>query len=223
MFDYKSKLITIEQALDLVKDGDNITVGLGSNEPPAFLGNLHRIADRVSNVTVTNCLPTAKGEYLSEENIRKAFKIDSWFSAPELRRLASTGRVTFIPNHLHFAGIKRNFHRKSDIMISLASMPEDGGRVRFACGNTYEDRIGSEAALRIVEISPNAPHCFGQNYWEWDEIDYIIESDAYPGTIPGVTPNEKDLAIGRTIADLVNDGDCVQVGIGGIPNAVCSF
>ncbi len=223
MFDYRSKLITVDQALDLVDDGDNITVGLGANEPPTFLGNLHRIADRVSDVTVTNCLPTAPGEYLSEENIRNAFRIDCWFATPPLRKLWSTGRVSYIPNHLHLAGTKRNFHKPSKIMISLASTPEADGRTRFACGNTYEEKIAAQAELRILEISPNAPHCFGQNYLDWDSIDYVIESDARPGTIPAATPNEKDLAIGRTIADLVDDGDCIQVGIGGIPNAVCGY
>jgi acyl-CoA hydrolase len=222
MFDYKSKLITVERALDLVKDGDNITVGFGANEPPAFLGSIHRIADRVSNVTITNCLPTAEGEYLREEYVRKAFWIDSWFQTPLLRGLNDTGHVSFIPNNLHFAGAKRNYHKKADIMISFASVPENSGRTRFACGNIYEDKIGSEAKLRILEVSPHAPYCPGQNYWDWDEIDYIIESDAYPGTIPTVEPNEKDFIIGQTIADLVNDGDCLQVGIGGIPNAVCS-
>ncbi|MBU4205654.1 MAG: hypothetical protein L6256_07830 [Propionicimonas sp.] len=223
MFDYRSKLISVDQALALINDGDNITVGLGANEPPALLGSLHQIADRVRDVTITNCLATVPGEYLSVENVTKAFWIDSWFSTPQLRALSGTGRVSYIPNHLHLAGTRRNFHKRANIMISLASTPEASGRTRFACGNTYEEKIASQADLRILEISPNAPHSFGQNYLDWDQIDYVIESQGYPGTIPAAKPNEKDLAIGRAIADLVEDGDCVQVGIGGIPNAVCSY
>ena len=222
MSSYASKLITVEQALDLVHDGDTITVGLGANEPPLFMSQLHRVADRVSDVTITNCLPTAPGEYLSEENLRKAFRIDSWFSTPQLRALSHTGRISYIPNHLHLAGGRRNDHVRSSILVSLASMPDSDGRTRFACGNTYEEKIASQARLRILEISPNAPHCLGRNYLDWDSIDYVIESDGYPGTIPAVAPNEKDLAIGKIIGDLVDDGDCVQVGIGGIPNAVCA-
>jgi len=223
MNNYASKVISVDQALDLVSDGDLITVGLAANEPPAFLANLHRIADRVANVTITNCLPTVPGEYLSEENVRKAFVIDSWFSTPLLRKLSHTGRVSYIPNNLHFAGSKRNHHRPSAIMISLASPPGPDGLIRFAAGNTYEEMIAAKATYRILEVSPNAPHCFGQNYLEPDEIDYIIESDAPPYPIPAVEPNDKDMVIGRLIADLIDDGDCVQVGIGGIPNAVCQY
>jgi len=223
MNDYRSKIISVEQALDLVQDGDLITVGLGANEPPLFMSRLHEIADRVNNVTITNCLPMAPGEYLSEENVRKAFIIDSWFSTPVLRRLSHTGRVSYIPNNLHFAGTKRNYHRPSQVMISLASTPGPDGLIRFACGNTYEERIAERAKYRILEMSPNTPRCFGQNYLDFDSIDYIIESDASPCVLEGVEPNEKDMHIGKIIADLIDDGDCVQVGIGGIPNAVCQY
>ncbi|MDR1264781.1 MAG: hypothetical protein LBK42_04250 [Propionibacteriaceae bacterium] len=223
MFDYRSKLISVDAALDLIQDNDTITVGLGANEPPEFLGNLHRAADRVRDVTITNCLPTVPGRYLSEDCLRQAFLIDSWFSTAQLRSLAGTGRISYIPNHLHLAGVKRNHFVRSSILISLASIPDAAGRVRFAAGNTYEEMIASQAKLRILEISPNAPRCHGQNYLEWDQIDYVIESEARPATIPAVAPNIKDLAIGRTIADLIDDGDCVQVGIGGIPNAVCAY
>lgn len=221
MFDYKSKVITVDQALDLIEDGDLITVGLGANEPPAFLSNLHRIVGHVKDVTISNCLPLVDGDYLKEENIASTFYIDSWFSTPPLRKLSHTGRVSYIPNNLHFAGIKRNFHRTSAIDISLASLPGPDGLIRFALGNTYEEKVGERAKYRILEVSPNAPYCYGQNYFDLDEIDFIIESDAHPCTIGQVAPNEKDLAIGKIIAELVNDGDCVQVGIGGIPNAVC--
>ncbi|MDR2609925.1 MAG: 4-hydroxybutyrate--acetyl-CoA CoA transferase [Clostridiales Family XIII bacterium] len=223
MFDYSSKKISVEEALALVESGFNITVGLGGNEPQAFLGQLHTIADRVDDVTITNCMPTAKGEYLTETYINKAFLIDSWFITPTLRKLADTGRVSFIPNHLHLAASKRNFHKKTNIMICAASMPEESGRIRFGCSNTYEEEIAKKADIVILEISPNVPHVFGDNYLEWDDIDYVIECDYSLGTIPDVESNEKDMKIGELIANLVQDGDCVQVGIGGIPNAVCNF
>ena len=223
MSNFRAKTITVDQALDLVQEGDLITVGLGANEPGLFLSSLHRIADRVSDVTITDCLNTVDGDYLREDTIRRAFRIDSWFSTPLLRRLGGTGRVSYIPNNLHFAGAKRNFHRPSSIMISLASPMGPDGLIRFACGNTYEEMIGGKAKYRILEVSQNAPWAYGRNYLEPDSIDYIIESDAAPGTIDSVQPNERDMAIGRLIADLVEDGDCVQVGIGGIPNAVCQY
>ena len=221
--DFASKTITVERALDLVKSHDVITVGLGANEPPSFLKNLHTIADDVEDVTIQNCLSMVPGEYLAEENLRKAFQIESWFLTPALRRLMRTGRVAYIPNTIRLSGLKRNYHRPSTILISLASPPGPDGIARFACGNTYEWRVAQAAKLRILEISPNTPWCPGNNYLEPDSIDYIIESDEAPTAVPNATPNEKDMVIGQAIADLVNDGDCLQIGIGGIPNAVCQY
>ncbi|MDR1379086.1 MAG: hypothetical protein LBJ36_08555 [Synergistaceae bacterium] len=223
IFDYSAKKISVEQALAMVKSGDNITVGMAAAEPKEFLTNLHHIADRVEDVTVTNCLSTVPGEYLSEKYFERAFKLDSWFYSPPLRKLHKTGRVSFIPNHLHFAGTKRNYHKKTNIFISSASMPEETGRVRFSAGNVYEEEIAKHSDVVILEITPGAPHSFGENYLEWDDVDYVIECDYTLPTIPDVPPNEKDQNIGRHIVDLIHDGDCVQVGIGGIPNAVCEF
>ena len=56
----------------------------------------------------------------------------------------------------------------------------------------------------------------------YSDIDYLVEADYDVPTLPDVEPNEKDLAIGALIADLINDGDTLQLGIGGIPNAVAN-
>ncbi len=221
MFDYSSKKITVEQALEMVKSNDNITVGMAGAEPIDFLGKLHTIANRVEDVTITSCLATAPGEYLSEQYLEKAFKIESWFYSPALRRLQKTGRVSFIPNHLHFAGTKRLFHKHTNIFVCSAAMPDENGRIRFSCSNVYEAQIAKAADIVILEISPNIPQIMGDNYIEWEDVDYVIESDYFLPTIPDVPPNDLDKAIGNHIAQYINDGDCIQIGIGGIPNAVC--
>ncbi|MFP3155124.1 4-hydroxybutyrate--acetyl-CoA CoA transferase [Lachnospiraceae bacterium ZAX-1] len=223
MFDYSSKKISVEQALSFVKSGDNITVGLGAAEPVEFLMKLHTISEDVRDVTITSCLPTVPGEYLQPQHLEKAFLLDTWFYTPLLRKLHETKRVSYVPNNLHFAGSKRNFHKKANIFICSASMPEEDGRIRFSCSNVYEDEIAKKADIVILEISPNIPHVQGENYLEWEEIDYVIECNYTLPTMADAPSNEKDREIGRFIADLIKDGDCIQVGIGGIPNAVCDF
>ena len=223
MFDYSSKKITVEQALDMVKSNDLITVGMAAAEPLEFLGKLHTIKDRVTDVTITSCLNTAPGEYLSEECLEKAFKLETWFYTPLQRKLHKTGRISFIPNNLHFCASKRNAHRKTNVFVCSAAMPDENGRIRFSCSNVYEEEVAKLADIVILEISPNIPHIFGENYLEWDDVDHVIECDYFLPTIPDAPSNEKDRHIGEQIATLVNDGDCIQVGIGGIPNAVCEF
>jgi len=224
MFDYSSKVVGINDALALVRSNDVITLGMTAAEPVEFLNNIHKIADRVRDVTLTNCLPVVAGEYLVNfEKYRDAFLIDSWFFSPYLRKLQGTGRVSFIPNNLHFAGTKRNAVVHTNIFVCSGSKPCEDGRIYLAGSNVYECATARLADKVIIEIGPNMPRVHGDCFLEWDEVDYIVETAFFPPTIPDVLPDEKDKVIGKLIADLVNDGDCIQVGIGGIPNAVCGY
>ena len=79
-----------------------------------------------------------------------------------------------------------------------------------------------KAKTVILEINPNAPRTFGDVQLHVDDVDYLIEVDYPMPEIADAVPNEKDLAIGKLIAEMINDGDCIQLGIGGIPNAVAA-
>jgi acyl-CoA hydrolase len=221
MYDWSKKTITVEQALAMVKSGDNITFGMAAEVPCAFISKLHTIASRVEDVRLTTCIDAINGEYLQEQYLNKAFIYDSYFYTPVQRKLQATGRISFVPNHLHSAAAARNYHRKANIYIGSAYLPEEDGKVRFSCSNVYEEGIAMEADLVIMEVSPNVPRSFGQNYLEYDRVDYIIEVDYELPELPDVSSGEIDRQIGAHIADLINDGDCIQVGIGAIPNAVC--
>lgn len=227
MFDYRTKYpekcISAEQALELVKSEDVITVGMASAEPNEFLMKLHTIADRVKDVTITSSLATVQAPYLTDFlRYQHAFRIDSWFYSGQLRALQHTGRISFISNHLHLAGCKRNAAVHTNIFVCSASMPTEAG-IALSCSNVYEMEMVKTADIVILEVSPNIPHTTGDHVVAFEDVDYIIESNYFLPAIADATPNEKDREIGRHIADLVNDGDCIQIGIGGIPNAVCEF
>lgn len=219
---YKDKVITVQEALDLVKSNDTIVTGLGGAEAQLFMNNIHTIADRVKNVTITNCLPTSNGEFLKPE-YKNSFNIDGWFYSPPLRKAHLNGNIAFIPNHLHLAGTKRLFHVKPNIYVGAATMPDKHGYISLSLSNTYERRMIDAADIVILEINTKYPRTFGDVEIHVSEVDYLVEADYDVPTLPDVPSSEKDMAIGRYIADMVNDGDCIQLGIGGIPNAVAAF
>ena len=216
---YKDKVITLEQALSMIKPDMNVVTGLGAGEAQLIMNSIHTIADRVKNVTITNCLSMAHGDFLSEEYV-DSFNIDGWFFSPPLRRAFKNGNISFIPNHLHLAGWKRLDHVKPDIFLGTASMPDKHGFISLSTSNTYESQMIENADVVILEINPNYPRTFGDVEIHYSEIDYFIEADYAVPTLPDVEPNEKDKKIGAYIADLIHDGDTLQLGIGGIPNAV---
>ncbi|MDF2698672.1 MAG: 4-hydroxybutyrate--acetyl-CoA CoA transferase [Haloplasmataceae bacterium] len=220
--DYKDKLITVEKALSMVKTNDVIVTGLGSAEARAFMSQLHTIADRVKNVTTTTCLPMINSEYFVNPAFKDSFKMAGWFYTGPLRKAHMNGSISFIPNHLHLAGIKRIHHIKPNIYIGNATMPDKHGYVSLSLSNTYEKRMIDAADLVILEINPKLPRTFGDVELHINDIDYLIETDYDIPVLPDIEPNEKDLKIGQIIADYINDGDCIQLGIGGIPNAVAA-
>ena len=215
-----AKYVTINEALELVQSGDYIVTGLGAAEGRAFMTDLHTIADRVKDVTVSNCLPMGAYEFMVNGAYKDSFTTESWFYTPALRKAQANGNVSYIYNHLHLASGKRLYHRKPDIYVGICSMPDKHGYVSLSISNTYEMAMLKAAKTVILECNPNAPRTFGDVQLHVDEIHYLVECNYPIPELADAEPNEKDMVIGKLIADMINDGDCIQLGIGGIPNAV---
>lgn len=219
---YKDKVISLEKALSFVKSNDQIVTGLGCGEAKAFMDALPTIADRVKNVTINNCLPLSKGEYL-DRKYRHSFGCDGWFYSPPLRKAHPNGNVSFIPNHLHFAATRRLEHiPHPDIFVGVCSKPDKHGYVSLALSNTYEARMIKAAKITILEVNPNYPRTWGDCLVKVDDVDYFVDVDYPIPVVPEGTFTEKDKIIGDYVASQVKDGDNIQIGIGGIPDAVCA-
>lgn len=219
---YRSKVITVEEALGYVKSGDHLISALAAAEPKEFLTALHTIADRVNDVTVSTCLPMANYDYFTNHEFKDSFLMEGWFYSPGIRKAHKEGRASFIPNHLHFAGTKRMQYRKCNIFIGTAAPMDQHGYLSLSLSATYEREVLEQADLVILEVNPNMPRTFGDTIVHISEIDKVIETN-YPVPELQITePSEKDKLIGKHIAELVEDGSTIQLGIGGIPNAVAS-
>lgn len=218
---YEEKYISVEQALSFVKSNDMIVTGLGAAEAGLFMGQLHTIAHRVRNVTVTNCLPTHPSEIYKPDYV-DSFNVDGWFFAPQMRKAHANGNMAFIPNHLHLAAVKRLAFVKPNIYVGAASMPDKHGYISLSLSNTYEKRMIEAADLVMLEVNPNMPYTLGDVQVPVEDVDYLIRADYMPPVTPDLPFSEKDAAIGKLIADMVPDGACIQLGIGGIPNAVAA-
>jgi len=219
--DIQSKYISVEQALAMVKSGDVIVTGLGAAEAGLFMGQLHTIADRVRDVRVTNCLPTHPSEIYKPE-YADSFEVDGWFFAPQMRKAHSNGNMAYIPNHLHLAAIKRLDYMKPNIYVGAATLPDKHGYISLSLSNTYERRMIDVAETVILEVNPNMPYTLGDVQIHVSEVDYLVRADYMPPVTPDAPFTEKDAVIGKFIADMVPDGACIQLGIGGIPNAVAA-
>ncbi len=217
-----AKIITVNEALNLVQDNHHIVAGMAAAEGREFFNNLHTIAKRITHVTIDNCLPMSSYPFMIDDDYRDKFTINSWFFSGDLRKAYKHKNITFIPNHLHFAGMKRTDHQAPDIFVANATMPDQHGYVSLSLSNVYEKHMIDKAKTVILEINPNFPRTHGDLEVHQDDVDYFVKTDYQAPELPDIDPNEKDKKIGQYIADMINDGDTIQLGIGGIPNAVAN-
>ena len=217
-----AKIITLEQALNLVKDNDYIVAGMCASEGREFFTRLHEVSNRVKNITVDNCLPLKNYEYMGNPEYKDIFYVNSWFFSNDLRRSFKNGNISFIPNQLHNAGVQRINHKKPNIFVGNATPPNGEGFISLSLSNVYEKKMIAAADIVILEINPHLPRTYGDLEVHESEIDYFIELEYDVPILPDTSPNEKDIKIGNFVAEKIHDGDCIQLGIGGIPNAVAA-
>ena len=204
------KYITVDKALNLINSGDVIVSGLGSAEAKEILSNLHKIANKVKDVTVTTCLPMEMAEYFTNEEYKDSFSMDGWFYTAAMRKGHKNGNISFIPNHLHLAAVKRMHHKKTNIYIGTATPPDKHGYLSLSLSNVYEKRMMEESDLVILEINKNYPRTFGDVEVHISDIDYVIETDYEVPALIDVEPNEKDLLIGKFIAECRKNKNMTQ-------------
>lgn len=217
---FRNKQLTIEQALTKVKTGDHIVVALAAAEPQGFMSCLHTIAPRVKEVVVSTCLNMQNYPFFVDPSMQGHFVNEGWFYSPAIRKAHPQKTVSFVPNHLHFAATKRLAHRKPNVYVGTCTPPDKHGYVSLGLSVTYEQEIIEHADLVILEVNANIPRTLGDTALHVSAVDYFIDHTMPVTELPVIVPSEKDMRIGGYIAELVEDGSTIQLGIGGIPNAV---
>lgn len=220
MYSIEEKMISVDQALSLIQTGDEIISGLAAAESRAVLSRLHEIADRVEKVSMVTCLPMGEYPFFTDPSNANAFLMEGWFYSGVMRKLHTNGNITFIPNHLHFAATKRVAYKKPNVYLGNCTLPDAHGYVSIGVSAVYEKDMIEKADLVILEINPNVPRTFGDTIVHVSEVDYFVKGEGALPQLPETLITEKDEKIGAYIADLIEDGSTIQLGIGGIPNAV---
>lgn len=218
--EYKKKLLNVEDALEKVKSNDEVVVAMAGAEPRAFLANLGKIKNRVENVSIVTCLNMENYDFCALPEMKGHFINETWFYSPLTRNAHSYGTATFIPNHLHLSAKKRLDYRKPNIFVGTATPMDKHGYFSLSLSVTYEREYIENADIVILEINENLPRVYGDTSVHISEVDFIYENHTEVPQLQIIEPSGKDMVIGKFIAELVEDGSTIQLGIGGIPNAV---
>lgn len=217
---YRSKLVTVEEALQQVKSQQEIVCSLVASEPVSLLSQLHTIKDRVKDVSVVQANMVGEYEFFMNPEMKGHFLLNSWFYSQAPRKAHPHGTVSYIPMELHQFSNRRMSYRKPDIFMGCASPMDKHGYLSLSLSMVMEKDFVENADLVILEVSPHFPRTFGDTHIHISQIDYIVETKREVLAVEQPEINEKDSLIGNFAADLIEDGSTIQLGFGSIPGAV---
>jgi len=218
--EYKNKLRTGREIIDMIKDGDFISTGQAGGSPQALYKELHHIKGRAKDVTLQASLMLGNYPELDTPDMEGWLRNEAWFfGARERKRQGERLDMTFFPTHLSSSAEKKLSYTQPDMFWGVSAPMDKHGNLNVAYGIAYEMKMLEQAKTVVLEVNENAPRTFGDNTVNIRDVDFIVESKTPRPVLPSAEPTELDMRIGEYIASLVPDRATIQLGIGNIPNA----
>jgi acyl-CoA hydrolase len=221
-----ARRLTAEDAAALVRSGDWLDYGAVLAQPDAFDKALAARVGDLHNVNIRGCLSLRPRAVLEADPECGHFNFFNWHLGGYDRKLCDAGRESYIPCNLgEIPDYYRRFIDPPEIMVIKTCPVDASGYFNFGPANLWHGAVASRAKIVIVETDPAMPYVHGvENGLHESQVDYIIEGDGQPvPELPSPEPTDADSAVARLIAAEIDDGACLQIGIGAMPNAVCSL
>lgn len=216
------RYMTADEAVKLVKSGDHVFVQGSCSIPEALIAALARRGGELRDVILYNAF--ALGRRVSpicDPALKDSFLIDSFFVSNAVRGWVNQGYATTTPR---FFGQVPQLFRDGTIKLDVAfincSLPDRDGYVSFGVSADLTPSAVEVAKVIVAQINPLMPFTYGDSVIHSSRLDAMVLVDDPLAETASGTPTEKELRIGRLIAEHIPDGAVLQVGIGSIPNAV---
>ncbi|SDH98677.1 acetyl-CoA hydrolase/transferase family protein [Propionivibrio dicarboxylicus] len=217
---YLEKRTIAAEAVRLVRDNDVIIVPTGVGEPPTLLAELSEQRRSFRGVEIAQTLPLRKFGYFdpdTAEHIRHT----SYFFGPASRPGGQDGWIDYVPAYFSELPvlIERGLNR-ADVVFSMASEMDEHGYFSLSLGADYTMAAIAKARAVVLEVNPNVPYAHGNCHVHISQVTALIESEdpILEVGLPKIEPVQA--AIGKYVGELVPDGATLQIGFGGIPDAV---
>ena len=217
---YRARLTTAEEAVKHIQSQDRVVVGHACGSPETLIKAMVSNKEAYRDVEIVHMVSMGPSEYCLKEN-SSHFVHNSLFAGQTTRKAINEGRAAFTP--CHFSMIPKLFTERIlpvDVAMCMLSTPDEHGYCSFGISVDYTKPAAQSAGLVIAEVTPHMPRTLGQSFIHVSQIDYVVECDSKPITMPALQMTAADEAIGHYCAGLIRDGDCLQLGIGALPDAV---
>jgi 4-hydroxybutyrate CoA-transferase len=220
---FRHKLTTTDDALKAVRSGQRVYVGGGCGEPVVLAQGLVRRAPELRDVEIIHVLTAGHAAYAAPE-LEGSFRVNSLFIAPNVRGAVQAGQADFTPVLLsEIPRLFREGYLPVDVALISVSPPDPRGYCSYGVEVGVTKPAAESARVVIAEINPQMPRVWGNSFIHLSQIDYCVPVDYPLPELPQSVPGPLYTQIGGYIADLIEDGSTLQMGIGAIPDAVLSL
>lgn len=214
--------MTAEEAVKLVKNGDHIYVQGSTSIPEVLMTALAKRGNDLKDITIYSGFAVAKGESpICKPEFKDSFLVDSFFVNNSVRKWISEGYGVTTPCFLgEVPSLFREGYWKVDFAFINCSLPDKDGNVSYGVSADVAVSAVECADKIIAQINPHMPFSYGDPVINISELTAIVEVDDPLVEVTTPEPSEAEINIGNYIAEVIPDRATLQIGVGGIPNAV---
>lgn len=227
MDQYREKLVTADEAVKAVKSGDTVHYGEFVMQAKDLDAALARRVNDLEDVNVRAVTITMIPEIVKADPERKHFRFNDWHFSAFSRALQGQNLCNYIPLTYHEGRKLIEEYVDIDVCFTLVAPMDSNGYFNIGTSNSVTSYILEKAKKVIVEVNSSVPVCLGGNgeSIHISQVDYIVESQTNPKllNLPAPPVTDVDTKIADVVMSLMEDGACLQLGIGGMPNVVGSL
>lgn len=216
------RTVSADEAVKLIKSGDHVFIQGSTSVPETLVEAMARRGSELRDVVLYSGFSVAKGEapYCRPE-YKDSFLVDTCFVSNNVRRWIAEGYGATTPRFLgEVPALFRDGTWPVDVVLLNCSMPDKDGYVSFGVSADLATSATECARTIIAQINPNMPFSYGDPVVHVSRLAAAVHVDDPLVEVPTPEPGPAETAIGRAIAERIPDGSTLQIGVGGIPNAV---
>ena len=226
--EYQQKLVSADEAVKIIKSGDWVDYGWCTGTPDALDKALAKRTDELKDVKLRGGILLKPLAVFEREDAGEHFCWNSWHMSGIERKYISRGFAYYSP--IRYSELPRYYRdsiQPDDVVMLMVAPMDKHGYFNFGPNASHLTAMCETSKKIIVEVNENMPRCLGgfENGVHISDVTYIVEGDNPPiGELGGGGPaTEVDKAVAQLIVDRIPNGACLQLGIGGMPNAVGSL
>lgn len=217
---YSSQHAPFETIISQIRENDVMVTPCCCGEPCGLVKLFLENYESFKNVEIVSMM-LLKGTPWVKKEYKGHFKYRSFYASPSSREELSNGYAHFNTCHFHeIPGVLKDVI-KPRVGIYTVSPPDEDGFVSLGTSVDYIESTIEYCEVKIAQVNKYMPYTYGSSRKHISEFTYFVDIDEPLPVAASTAITDVELKIGEHCAELVNDGDCVQLGIGSIPDAVC--